>query len=301
MEYLTNLDSPYHLVHVLLTESNPGGGWWFDNNAQNDEGDVLRALLKPYDTIAEKALSARLFPIACGLNLAGAGVIGRIREAFQELKWVSLVMPAAASLVVSEYACILPQLFTHIHYLGTPLSTALVRVWMASKMAAVHTDIVLFEKDGERCSVTKLAYGSASSRPWGLVLPHPGSLCVCARANAPVKWIRQGRSDKVSFNDSEGKRSLEEHWLRYRSSCNHVFLHVAICLAGTTATTGAGAQVIKQPFDDTVGRFPLDSRDWFRFKVYKVRNSEVRVRFEESAGPRTRRGQAIQAGQGSDK
>jgi hypothetical protein len=65
---------------MLFTESNPGGGWWFAEDAQAKEGEALELLLEPYDHIAKLALSARIFPIACGLNLAGSGVMGDVER-----------------------------------------------------------------------------------------------------------------------------------------------------------------------------------------------------------------------------
>ncbi|KAG8737090.1 hypothetical protein FRC10_008582 [Ceratobasidium sp. 414] len=74
---LVSTETPYHLVFVFMTESNPGGGWWH-GDYQGDEAEWLVENLKLYDNIARKALSARIFGVTCGLNLAATGVISRI-------------------------------------------------------------------------------------------------------------------------------------------------------------------------------------------------------------------------------
>ena len=159
---------------------------------------------------------------------------------------------------------IFPQLFTHIYYLGTPLASALVRVWAARKPAAYHTDLVLFENpvgDGTM-SIIKYTYGSASGRPWGIMLPYPASLCICAKSTNRVTWKQQGKVVQA--------KDFDEHFARFRSSCGHVFLKIAACLAGVHVTHAAGVQILKQPFDRKKEAFPLDSRDWFHIHVNKV-------------------------------
>ncbi|KAG9099178.1 hypothetical protein FRC06_005546 [Ceratobasidium sp. 370] len=89
IQNILRTETPYHLVHVLYTESNPGGGWWF-GDGQSDEALMLEGLLTPYDQIARKASSARLFTIACGLNLAGSKVISNIKRALNRyVPWPS--------------------------------------------------------------------------------------------------------------------------------------------------------------------------------------------------------------------
>ncbi|KAF8593575.1 hypothetical protein BDV93DRAFT_549497 [Ceratobasidium sp. AG-I] len=249
---------------------------------------ILTNFLSAYDVIARRALSARIFCVACGLNLAGPGVIADIEHAFQMRPcWQSIVLPAAASVLPSEYIGILPQIFTHLYYLGTPLASALARVWAARKPAAYHTDLVVFEKpnEGGEPSIIKYTYGSASSRPWGLVLPEPGSLCICATSTDAVKWIRQGNSEETKFR---------ERLVRYRSSCGHVYLRIAICLDGVKTTKAAGVQIVKQPFDRKKSAFPLDSRDWFHFDVYKVVDPKRMSKFRDHKEPWTLRGRMLQ-------
>jgi hypothetical protein len=174
------------------------------------------------------------------------------------------VIPAAAAITTQDYVCILPQLFIQIYYIGTPLSSALLRVWAARKAASYHTDIVVFLKSAELggpTSIVKYSYGSATSRPWSIGLPRAGSLCICAKTGEAVKWHPQGKLKQTPF----GERSA-----RYRSSCNHVFLKVAVFLTGLTLTRAAGTQVVKQTYDRDRLQFPLDSRDCYHFEVYKV-------------------------------
>jgi hypothetical protein len=174
------------------------------------------------------------------------------------------VIPAAAAVTTQDYVCILPQLFVQIYYIGTPLSSALVRVWAARKPASYHTDVILFMKSAElggRTSITKYSYGSAASRPWSIGLPLPGSLCICANQEGVIKWCTIGKPQKTPFGEGSA---------RYRSSCYHVFLKVAVCLTGVTVTHAGGAQVVKQPYDHRRLQFPLDSRDCYHISVYKV-------------------------------
>lgn len=81
--FMHRSEGPYHLVYMFLTESNPCGGWWFSTDAQESEGEWLKAMLCEYEGIATKALSARIFGICCGVNLMGAGVMSDLVETVQ--------------------------------------------------------------------------------------------------------------------------------------------------------------------------------------------------------------------------
>ena len=78
-------DGAYHLVFTFLTESNPTGGWWFESSLQEGEpglqtteSEWLDQTLHWYNEIAEKAISARVFGICCGINLAASHVVDDI-------------------------------------------------------------------------------------------------------------------------------------------------------------------------------------------------------------------------------
>ncbi|KAG8691128.1 hypothetical protein FRC11_006613 [Ceratobasidium sp. 423] len=71
----------YHLAFMIMTESDPRGGWWFsdDKDAQGrlraDEAQVLGPYLKTLQPLAERAKSARIFIFACGTNINGSAVV----------------------------------------------------------------------------------------------------------------------------------------------------------------------------------------------------------------------------------
>jgi hypothetical protein len=71
---------------VFLTESHPGGGWWLASHTdptktyQVSEEDFLGECLSELRPLAERAVSARVFGICCGLNLPGNGVIKTIHD-----------------------------------------------------------------------------------------------------------------------------------------------------------------------------------------------------------------------------
>lgn len=94
---------PYHIVFLLFTESNPGGGWWISEDGQDNEGVILESLLETYDQIAEQALSARIFLSACGLNLHGSGVMADIERAFND-RYVCESSNAVCTVISSELA-----------------------------------------------------------------------------------------------------------------------------------------------------------------------------------------------------
>jgi hypothetical protein len=79
-------DDPYHLAIVFLTESHPGGGWWYSSqygnqaSSQVGEKEFLSNCLSDLRQLARSAVTARIFGAACGINLPGAGVVGTIAQ-----------------------------------------------------------------------------------------------------------------------------------------------------------------------------------------------------------------------------
>ncbi|KAG9120966.1 hypothetical protein FRC07_003281 [Ceratobasidium sp. 392] len=286
----------YHLVYILYTEANPGGGWWF-GDGQSGEADMITDLLRPYDEIVRKALTARIFVLSCGLNLRGHGVMRDISGAFAKRPWDSLLLPAATALYPQEVGSILPALFVHLFYMGTPLSSALKRTWLSSERAQHHTNWIVFEQHAKqnvgqnidanagtvsktdstldeggvvgvpaanhsKVSIHRFTWSSRALRPWGFVLPTPTSLCRCARgSSSPVRWVLQ---------DSPLEKEHEERFVRFKTSCKHVLLRIAVCLEGASVLPAAGAELVTEAFDIESGKFPLDSPDAWHVEATKV-------------------------------
>lgn len=53
-------------------------------HGQENEAVWLKSILANYKPVAEKALSARIFGLCCGINLACPNVIGDILEGIKE-------------------------------------------------------------------------------------------------------------------------------------------------------------------------------------------------------------------------
>ncbi|EUC54397.1 hypothetical protein RSOL_045870, partial [Rhizoctonia solani AG-3 Rhs1AP] len=248
--WILDLDYPYHLVFIFMTESNPGGGWWIDNEAQTDEAAWLSGLVGLYTDIAKKAVTARIFGLCCGLNLTEKQTIPAILSSLANSHWDSVMLPTSSSLLPEELAVIFPELFGQIYYNGAPLKTALVRVWATSQRARAHTDILLIEDLRSQPSIKKYRYGSLSSRPYGVDLPAPWSFCHCANTGDSPKWKRKAWSSKLLHN---------EFLMRYRTSCGHAHLDLAIFVGTAHIRKAAGVQVVVEDFDHLTGMFPLDS------------------------------------------
>lgn len=63
----------FRLWCIIMTESDPTGGWWVDDGetfAQSSERDVLNYYLEGMQCWAEEAVSAHVIIPACGANLA---------------------------------------------------------------------------------------------------------------------------------------------------------------------------------------------------------------------------------------
>ncbi|CAE7230822.1 unnamed protein product [Rhizoctonia solani] len=76
--------APYHLAILFITESDPRGGWWVSSD--DDRGGAYRVDEKTFIhfhtqnllRLATDALTARIFPISCGMNLFNEDVVGVI-------------------------------------------------------------------------------------------------------------------------------------------------------------------------------------------------------------------------------
>ncbi|KDN34380.1 hypothetical protein RSAG8_12528, partial [Rhizoctonia solani AG-8 WAC10335] len=213
----------------------------------------------PYTDIAEKAVSARIFGLCCGLNLAEEKTIPAILSPLVNSHWDSVMLPTASSLLPEEISTIFPELFGHIYYNGVPLTTAVVRVWAASQRARVHTDILLIEGLRGQPTVKKYRYGSLASRPYGVDLPAPWSFCKCAQDGNTPKWKRK---------DGKIARLHDEFLVRYKTTCNHAHIDLAIFTGNAYIREAAGAQVVIEDFDHQSRTFPLDTPDSIAMKPF---------------------------------
>lgn len=68
-------DAPYHLVVLIVTESDPNGGWWQTSDLDAVgrgsvyERSLMSLCLSPLGRLAKDAVSSRVFVIGCGTNI----------------------------------------------------------------------------------------------------------------------------------------------------------------------------------------------------------------------------------------
>ncbi|QRW17493.1 hypothetical protein RhiXN_02415 [Rhizoctonia solani] len=235
-----------------MTESAPGGGWWIEEGAQSNEAAWIKGMINHHDCMAEKAVTSRIFGLCCGLNLTEEGTIPDILQSLTRCGWDSLVLPTASLVLPEEFAVMFPELFVQIFYNGITLKSALLWVWATSKRSRTHSNILLMDNLRVDPTVKKLCYGSLSGRPFGVDLPLPWSLCTCARSNASVSWVPKLRKAIFSHN---------EYLMRYRTTCKHTHLDLAVFTGEAEIRTPAGVQVVIEKFDFHRLTFPLDSQD----------------------------------------
>ncbi|KDN47378.1 hypothetical protein RSAG8_03518, partial [Rhizoctonia solani AG-8 WAC10335] len=241
---------PYHLVFIFMTESDISGGWWTKPRESSSEADWLTLLLVKYKSIAQGALTARIFGLCCGLNLHHKTSIPGIQTALKNSNWQSIVLPTAS---------------TVLYYNGTSLQSAVVRVWGTSKRARYHTDVLLIQNNAGNLRVEKFRYGSQGSRPFGVDLPNPTIYCACSRSSdRPSNWKR--KDGKIGEN-------LGEYVVRYKTSCGCAHLDVAVYNGGFKIRNVAEVQLITQEYDFELCRFPLDSSDAITMKLRLIKGA----------------------------
>ncbi|KAG8720298.1 hypothetical protein FRC09_009791 [Ceratobasidium sp. 395] len=215
-------DAPYHLAVVFMTEGDPRGGWWHTSLHRNqpdsrvNEDKFLESCLRNLHGFGRKAVTARLFGIACGLNLGVPVAMQRIKEYLTTTPFISMVLPTSCALLVHEWARILPELFVNLYYFGVGLENSVLRIWGKSTGVRKHTGILLMERPGRGYSfnVKKYMHSPTSSRPYGVELPDVTTICGC-------------RSDAKWRYKTEIQNRLEVVFV-FRSTCCGVELQVAI-------------------------------------------------------------------------
>ncbi|KAG9099552.1 hypothetical protein FRC06_005155 [Ceratobasidium sp. 370] len=174
-------DAEFHLAVVFVTESQPGGGWWSKTGAQSAEEEFLRFLANQVRRLARRALSVRYFGAVCGSNLPGKGVIGNIQKALTPTMVLSLVLPTSPSILLCDYAHILPEIFLNLYYFGADLRPSLYKVWGKSAEVMTHTGLLTIDRKAKDLpfSITKLLHSPLDVRPLGVQLPSASSVCGC--------------------------------------------------------------------------------------------------------------------------
>ncbi|CAE6494132.1 unnamed protein product [Rhizoctonia solani] len=192
-------DDPYHLAVIFITESQPGGGWWYTSEkdrrgkVQISEQTLLESCLGDLRPLAESAITARVFGVACGMNLPGEGVIKEIHDYLYPRPYLSILLPSVYSLTVPDYTNILPELFVHLYYFGAPFRASILRVWAVDREARAHTGIVLMDRTDCKHAfrVSKFIHSPTNRRPFGVDLPEPTTVCGCQDYDARWKVVKR--------------------------------------------------------------------------------------------------------------
>ncbi|EUC59160.1 hypothetical protein RSOL_299120, partial [Rhizoctonia solani AG-3 Rhs1AP] len=145
-------NDPYHLAVVIMTESHPGGGWWHTSDkdrggkGQVSEKALLGECLDDLRPLAERAITARVYMVSCGVNLPGKGIVKDIHDYLYPRPYHSILMPSVYMLTVPDFTNMLPELFVHLYYFGAPFRASVLRVWAVDREARAHTGIVTLER-----------------------------------------------------------------------------------------------------------------------------------------------------------
>ncbi|CAE6434939.1 unnamed protein product [Rhizoctonia solani] len=246
--------APYHLAILFLTESDPRGGWWVMSSEERlgafrvDEKTFINYHVETLVYLATDALTARVFPISCGLNLLNEDTLGDIFSTLNVGPWESIVLPTALSLLVKNYVSIFPELFVNLYYFGLPLRSSLLRTWAKSEEAREHTGFLVMERAAGRnkpFGVSKFEH-APNSRPFGIDLPMAPSVCGCWD-KSPHHWSLRHSSN-----------AFGERFSFYISSCCSLELHVAIYTDRRTVFNAHGTMIMEEKWDPASERFSFD-------------------------------------------
>ena len=79
-------EAPYHLAVLVLTESDPTGGWWNSSDldqggrGRSSESDFVDYFLDDLTLLARDAVTSRIFVISCAVNLFCKHALGELFE-----------------------------------------------------------------------------------------------------------------------------------------------------------------------------------------------------------------------------
>ncbi|KAG9080276.1 hypothetical protein FRC06_006841 [Ceratobasidium sp. 370] len=258
-----------------MTESDPRGGWWWEDGSRVEESVWLREVVGIYSKIVAKAVTSRIFGICCGVNLTAPGAVQHILDGLQgyglkSTAWGSIVLPSAAVVSAEDYASIFPEMFVKFYYNSLPLKTSLLGVWSKSKEVREHTNLLVIENPGnERTrTISKYTYAPLSSRPWGLDLPVARSFCMCSPRDGDVYWKRISHQTPKAGKQSK-RPAFGEHFVIMQTSCKHARLYIAVFHEGFETLDIGGTTIVRQEFDLSLGAFPLDMRSRVCKRVIK--------------------------------
>ncbi|CUA75195.1 hypothetical protein RSOLAG22IIIB_05760 [Rhizoctonia solani] len=255
--------SPCHLAIIFMTESDPRGGWWVTSD--DDRAGAYRVDEKTFIyfhtdnllRLATDALTARIFPVSCGLNLFNEDVVGIIFHMLYAAPWESIVLPTSPSLVVNNYAAIFPELFVHLYYFGLPLRSSLLRTWAKSEEARQHTGLLLMERPTGRnqpFAVSKFEH-APTSRPFGIDLPMVPAVCGC--------WDRYPHHWSLRHTSN----AFGEQFSFYTSSCCGLELHIAIYTDRRIVFNAHGTTIMEEKWDPGAERFSFDPMTMVCMKI----------------------------------
>ncbi|CAE6540613.1 unnamed protein product [Rhizoctonia solani] len=202
-------EDPYHLAVIFVTESNPGGGWWYRSGTDKDakiqvsEKALLDQCLYELRHLAQSAVTARVYGVACGMNLPGEGVIKAIHDYLYPLPYLSFLLPSAYILTAPDYTNMLPELFVHLYYFGAGFRSSVLRTWAVNREARAHTGLVIMDRansDAAFC-VSTVIHSPVYRRPLGVDLPNVTTICGCQddKARWKLKKRMKGYGDEVVF------------------------------------------------------------------------------------------------------
>ncbi|KAG8721235.1 hypothetical protein FRC08_014787 [Ceratobasidium sp. 394] len=259
VKLLEDHDSPFHFVFLFMTESDPRGGWWWEDGSRIEESVWLQEVVGVYSKIVAKSVTSRIFGLCCGVNLTSPGAVQHILDGLQGTAWGSIVLPSAAVVNAEDYAFIFPEIFVKFYYNGLPLKTSLLGVWSKSKDVREHTNLLVIENPGneQTRTISKYTYAPLSTRPWGLHLPVARSYCMCSPHDDDVRWHRI--SHRIPKASKRSKRpAFGEHFVVLQASCKHTRLYIAVFQEGFETLDIGGTTIVRQDFDPSLGAFPLD-------------------------------------------
>ncbi|KAG9096977.1 hypothetical protein FS749_007348 [Ceratobasidium sp. UAMH 11750] len=250
---------PFHLVGVLVTEANVGGGWWFEDAAgdgpgkQCSEADLLENFTKSLEPAMKTAQSSRLFVVSCGINLSEPKVVPSICEAVKASNWSSVLLPYAPTVTLDAYGPLLPDLVVQLYYMKAPFESALLLSWLKNRQCRVHTDLLTIET-GEAPTCKLYAYAPISQRPLGVDLPIAITLCRCP--DEACRW------NKVRAP----KETRGEQVFLFKSQCGRVILHVAVYARALAIREAHGVTFTVQTAGPDKWELPFDPRTMVTMK-----------------------------------
>ncbi|KAG9125641.1 hypothetical protein FRC07_006795 [Ceratobasidium sp. 392] len=207
--------------------------------------------------LARDALSARLFPITCGMNLFNEETLGSIYQTVNIRPWHSIALPSAPAVLPWQYIGILPELFVHLYYFGAPFAGSLLRTWAKSPEARQHTGFILMDRPSwgkGPLEVSKLEHAPHASRPLGFELPMIPSLCGC--------WDQSPRWAVIHTSEK-----FDELFCFFTSTCCSLELHIAIFKGNRNTFNAHGTIIMQEVWDLATERFTFDPLTMVEMKV----------------------------------